>query len=619
MCGLFFYSSASRRLADAECKGALSQMHARGPDSQNWERIGDCVIGHNRLEIIDPLPEADQPFWSADRRHVIAFNGEIYNYREVGAELRASGRKLRTASDTEVLLEAILHYGWRAALDRLRGMFAFALLETETGRFLLARDHFGQKPLHYVANGSYFAAASDVRSLLRLLPSVQPHLPAYSVYMSPAGDTGTRGAFMPDQTFFESVRTLPAGHVLIGERGQIRVERYFAPHDLFELAAYMRNSRRQPDDLTEELRELLDQAVRRHLVSDQPVGVLLSGGIDSSLVYWYAAQHSTALTNFAKISPGIERLPMDVIPELLKQRPSSTYFLLQRPADYLPDLADFIRTSAAPGRWGGGPPMRRLCEAARRNGVRVLLGGDCADEYFGGYEHYARYFADGDTDLHRLGPLVDLDPTSPFYGPSDAERYLATEGKRRDEILHALDGLPDDAEKSRIATFFHDTATFLQTCNLPHSDAYSMAESVELRNPMLDLDLVRFVSNLPNGWRAARHQSGEFGKVLLRRLAERDVGPFIQKRKEGTRNYAMAAADPSFWSFDRFSVRSVIGMPTSLTKRQIIRLYNLELFHRTFFEDCDSPLDELLSPEGKAFCGIAPSLRGPREISSTMA
>ncbi len=617
MCGIFFFSSPTRRLTDDECDDAVSCMRARGPDFQDWRRVGDCVVGHTRLAIIDPTPEADQPFWSADRSHVIIFNGEIYNYRELQAELRAAGRTLRTDSDTEVLLEAILHFGWKTALARLRGMFAFALLEVETGRFLLARDHFGQKPLHYIADGSSLAAASDVRSLLRLSPSIQPHLAAYSVYLSPAGDTGTRGAFMPDRTFFDSVHTLPAGHVLIGEKGDFRLERYFAPHELFDLSSYTRNCERRPDDLIDELRYLLDQAARRHLVSDQPVGVLLSGGLDSSLVYWYAAQHSTALTNFAKISPGIEHLPLEVIPRLLEQRPSSTYFLAQRPSDYLPDLAAFIRASAAPARWGGGPPMRRLCEAARRNGIYVLLGGDCADEYFGGYEHYGPHFAKAGADLRNLGPLVDLDQTSPFYKASDAERYLTGQREYREEVLLSLDGLAEATEKLALATFFQDSATFLQTCNLPHSDAYSMANSVELRNPMLDLDLVRFVSNLPNRWRAAKHESGEFGKVLMRSLAERDVGQFIQKRKEGTRNYAMAAADPAFWNFDNFTVKPIVGIPPNPTKRQIIRLYNLELFHRYFFEGCEAPLEEILSAEGRAFCGV--SLNPPEILARAFA
>ncbi|GIK98951.1 MAG: asparagine synthetase B [Alphaproteobacteria bacterium] len=614
MCGIFFFASPTRRLRDGECDAALAAMHARGPDSRHWQRFGDCVLGHTRLAIIDPRPEADQPFASADGRHVIAFNGEIYNYRELRGELAAAGRRLRTASDTEVLLEAILHYGWRKALQRVRGMFAFVLLEPETGSFLLARDHFGQKPLHYTAAAGGFAAASNVNALLGLLPSVQPHLPAYSVYMSPAGDTGTRGAFMPDQTFFESVRTLPAGHVLVGDRDGTRIERYFTPHDLFDLGAYRRNCSREPDDLLAELDHLLDQAARRHLVSDQPVGVLLSGGIDSSLVYWYAARHTGALTNFAKISPGIEQLPMEVVPELLKRRPSSTCFLLQRLAEYLPGLVDFIRMSAAPARWGGGPPMRSLCRMARRNGVYVLLGGDCADEFFGGYEHYGRYFADPRIDPTDLGPLIGLDRSSPFYREGDAERYLAGESMLRREILDSLDGIDDRAERLRLATFFHDTATFLQTCNLPHSDAYSMAESVELRNPMLDLDLVRFVCNLPNRWRAAADASGEFGKVLMRRLAEREVGSFIQKRKEGTRNYAMAAADPAFWSFGEFTIRSVVDVPQATNKRQIIRMYNLEIFHRLFFEGCDAPLERVLSQAGKSFCGKALSPDVPASL-----
>jgi asparagine synthase (glutamine-hydrolysing) len=606
MCGLLYFKTADLQPNDARVARAMGLIGKRGPDAQAVYSGNGYVLGHTRLAIIDTSAAANQPFWDASGRYVLAFNGEIYNYAELRQQLLNEGVNLRTNSDTETLLELLIRRGWQRTLAAVRGMFAFIMVDTETGEVLAARDHFGQKPLHYSGHGRDLAIGSDALSVCELIGRKQPRLQAYSIYLSPRSGAGTFGMMEPDRTFFEGVESLPAGHVLLAKGEQVKIERYFAPVDLYSEDRARALADVSLDEAVDELRSLYRQAARRHLVSDVPVGILLSGGIDSSLVHWYATEGGASLTSFTKISPGIEQIPLSVVPELLKRRPTNAYFGLQSPKSYLSALHEFIASAAAPSRWGGGPPMNSLCVEARRSGIVVLLGGDCADEYFGGYEHYRRLF--DKADENDLGDLVSLDHSSPFYRRDHSEAFEAHQTQLRHEITQKLDKTLPPAERYAQATLLHDTTSFLQSCNLPHSDAYSMQTSVELRNPLLDIDLVGFAVNLPNRFRGAQHSSGQFGKVLMRELAARDIGDFVQVKKEGTRNFAMAAADPSFWRFDRFQSLPLLGLDRAdlagtLDKRQIVRLYNLELFHRQFFGEArDEPWQSLLTPAGLEFC-----------------
>lgn len=201
-------------------------MNKRGPDFQDLQYGVDFAIGHTRLSIIDLSDRANQPFWDATGRYVISYNGEIYNFREIQQDLIQAGCSLRTRSDTEVLIEAILVFGLEETLRRLRGMFAFVLYDTVTGHVTAVRDPFGQKPLYYLDSSDHLGIASDVKSLLELTDTVSPYIPAYSVYLS-AGEQGTRGTFHTDRTFFDGISMLPAGHIYEVKNGESSVREYF--------------------------------------------------------------------------------------------------------------------------------------------------------------------------------------------------------------------------------------------------------------------------------------------------------------------------------------------------------------------------------------------------------
>ena len=243
--------------------------------------------------------------------------------------------------------------------------------------------------------------------------------------------------------------------------------------------------------------------------------------------------------------------------------------------------------------------MRNLCEVARRNGVYVLLSGDGSDEYFAGYRHYEELFASrAGRRLDELDELIAIDKGSPLLTPEVREEYMELERSRRCRILDAISSVADEEERFVLATLLHDTATFLQTTVLPHSDAYSMMTSVELRNPFLDLDLIRHVTNLPVACKIQR-RGDHFGKFLLREFACQEIGEFVDLKKEGTRNFAMHMSQAKFWNLSAFSLKELISMPREPKKPDIMRLVNLELFHR-FHILGQRDTSPMLSKEGVA-------------------
>lgn len=616
MCGVFFLTYPKGDAPHEDLiRDTVGEMRRRGPDNLSIEIGKQRTLGHVRLAIIDTSDAADQPMRDTGGRWEIVYNGEIYNYPEIKAELEEQGHPVPRNSDTQVLLEAIEHWGLERTLTRVRGMFAFVLRNRENGRWWAVRDHFGQKPLYYafLPHGG-IAIASDMRVLLKVdgvSPSPRPE--TYATYL------GTLGILAPDQTFFDDISMVPAGHWLEGGEAPTRpqLREYYHIAELFDPDLNLELSGQTDDELIEQLDRLMEQAVSRHLVADVPIGVLLSGGIDSSLVFFYAQQQMRNLICFTKVSPGIEQIPGAVIPQLLSKHPATTLSNLERPENYVQGLWDFVGHSQAPSRWGGGPPMTNLCEHARALGIRVLLGGDCVDEYFAGYLTYEAQFEENNRGPLGHGALLSYRPPAGLSDHPTAGRAFSaaiTESRNRINKTVAKSYFPE--ERPQQADLLMDTGNFLQVCNLPHSDAYSMARSVELRNPMLDMDLVRFVVNLPvrAKWRSdPNSEIGHKNKYLLRRLAGDRVGNFINVPKEGTRNYSVEVSNPKYWNLTRFEVLHSLGLsPDDVAEfppKVFFKVINLEFFHRRFVNQNNRFPTEVLSRAGQArFRAIEPEI-----------
>src|SRR5438093_2130775 len=377
----------------------------RGPDSFGEFSDGDVALAARRLSIID-LETGDQPIANEDGTLQVVQNGEIYNYRELRHELERAGHRFRTHGDTEVLLHLYEEHGDEFA-ERLRGMFAVAIWDGRRRRLVLARDRFGMKPLYYRALDSELAFASE----LRALPRGEIDLDALEAFLA-------FNSIPAPLTIFREVRKLPAGHLLSWEDGRVQLERFARPAPV--PVEELRDD--EEAELVEELRSRVPDSVRAHLVSDVPVGVLLSGGVDSAFLAALAAEESSEpLRTF---SIGFEERSFNELADarLVADRYGTQHReLVLRPnaASLLPALADafdepFADSSALP---------TYLVSQLAAGDVKVALSGEGGDELFGGYYTYAAdLLAARVVGLARLAvPLVERLPTSTSRASFDSK------------------------------------------------------------------------------------------------------------------------------------------------------------------------------------------------------
>src|SRR6266571_337874 len=408
MCGICGIAS-SHGHADLDRIAAMSAtLVHRGPDSFGEYVDGPVAIAARRLSIID-LETGDQPIANEDGTIHVVQNGELYNYRELRRELERAGHRFRTSGDTEVLLHLYEEHG-DAFATRLRGMFAVAIWDARRRRLVLARDRFGIKPLYYREADGELSFASE----LRALPRGEIDLDALEAFLA-------FNSIPAPLTIFRDVRKLPAGHVLVWERLTLRLERFARP-------APAREARADDEaELVEELRARLRDSVRAHLVSDVPVGVLLSGGIDSSALAALAAEESSE--RLRTFSIGFEERSFDELADarLVAERYGTQHQeLVLRPdaALLVPALADVFDEPFADS---SALPTYLVSQLAAEH-VKVALSGEGGDELFGGYYTYAAdLLAARVAPLARLArPLVERLPTSTAKASFDykAKRFV---------------------------------------------------------------------------------------------------------------------------------------------------------------------------------------------------
>jgi asparagine synthase (glutamine-hydrolysing) len=528
MCGICGIASAKRPVDPARLDSMSELLVHRGPDSDGAFVDGGIGLAARRLSIID-LDTGDQPIANEDSSVHVVQNGEIYNYRELRRELESAGHRFRTSGDTEVLVHLYEQYGARFA-ERLRGMFAVAVWDAPRRRLVLARDRFGIKPLLYRAVDGELAFASE----LRALPRGEIDLDALEAFLA-------FNSIPAPLTIFRETRKLPPGHVLVWEEGRVALERYARP------APAAAGDVRVEDEaeLAEELRARLRDSVRAHLVSDVPVGVLLSGGVDSSLLAAFAADAlAEPLRTF---SIGFEERSFNELRDvrLVVERYATRHReLVLRPdaALLLPALADafdepFADSSALP---------TYLVSQLAAEDVKVALSGEGGDELFGGYYTYAAdLLAERTAGLARLAaPLVERLPTSSARASFDyrAKRFVRAahlpplerhhgwkeifSADARAELRGRASAFdPVDLLRARFAETEGaellarlqdvDLGTYLVDDLLAKTDRASMAHSLEVRVPYLDTVVANLALALPT-----RHKvRGLAKKVLLRKAA----------------------------------------------------------------------------------------------------
>jgi asparagine synthase (glutamine-hydrolysing) len=553
MCGItgrFNYNP--RRSVDRDVLVSMTDAVAhRGPDAAGYYHGPGIGLGHRRLSIID-LATGDQPLANESGTVQVVFNGEIYNFAEVRAELIAHGHQFRTGSDTEVIVHGYEQWGERC-VDRFRGMFAFAVWDVPARRLLLARDRLGVKPLYYAEMpGTGLIFGSEIKSILADAEvSREWHAGALDAYLTllyiPAPDT-----------IYRAVKKLPPGHLLVAERGQIRISRYW------NLQFTGDGDPAREDEYLEELDARLREAVGLRLVSDVPLGAFLSGGIDSSTVVAYMKEVSGKPP--VTIAVGFDNAAYDEVEhaETVARHLGCEFHALvasPRVEELLPKLAwhfdePFADSSAVPTYY--------VSKAAREL-VTVALSGDGGDELWAGYarhevEHWEQRVRGSLGSASRLAGLMARALPLSVKGARSL-RHLAASPDHAYALKHAYGMFEPDA-KTRLyshdfseavgdadvfSTFrdayrdcasldpmdramYVDARTYMIDDVLTKVDRMSMAVSLEAREPLLDHKLLEFAAGVPATLKLKNGQR----KYLLRRVLDRRVPrSIIDRPKRG--------------------------------------------------------------------------------------
>lgn len=593
MCGIAGIIAEPRRF-DGGLRRMLDALSHRGPDGEGIENDAHAAFGHRRLSIID-LEGGRQPLVNAERTRWLVCNGEIYNYRELRTECEARGYRFLTHSDCEVILGLYEHYG-DALLERLRGMFAFALWDAPRRRLLAARDHLGQKPFYYTADDRSFAFASEIKALLALDPALRElDLEALDQYL------GLR-LIAPPLSMFRRVRKLPPAHKLVCEPGKPPA---IAPYWALRFEPKLMLDETQ---LVDELDERLSESLRLHMESDVPVGAFLSGGMDSGLIVAMLAKRLgvkglptfTVDLPYERYSEGrhARRVAEDcgtshhewtLEPSMLAALPDLVWHL-DEPSDPL-SVCTFL-----------------LAQMTRRH-VKVVLGGDGGDELFGGYDRYygtlyAKRYARIPAVFRRaVTPLLSFVPEAGWYKSvghqlkwlhrlsflTGGERYAASLAYFHFDTAarHALyssdaraqlaDVRAEAVIASRFAAGDGDALDRMllvdSTIRLPDhpvmiSDRMSMAWGLEVRSPFMDHRVAEFAARIPGRFKVRGRELRYIQKRLARRYLPAEI---LDRPKQG-----FSSALPYILRDEYRLLYSELLAPSELVKAGILRREPIE-------------------------------------------
>jgi len=595
----------------------------RGPDDEGIYARGPVGLGMRRLSIID-LTGGKQPIHNEDETVWVVFNGEIYNFPDLRRELESRGHNFYTHSDTEVIVHLYEEMG-ADCVKKLRGMFAIALYDERQDFLLLARDRLGKKPLHYALHDGRLLFGSEIKAILALHPELadvnEEGLLQYFYF-----------GYIPDPyTAFRKICKLPAGHLMEFRNGEMKIRQYW------NLPAYGTHPPMSEDECLEELERRLEEAVRIRLISDVPLGAMLSGGVDSSIVVALMARASSKPVKTFSIGFRAGQFNEAEYARAVAEKFSTDHHELVLEPDLEETLGYLTGMLEEPFGDSSMLPTYYVCRMARRQ-VTVALSGDGGDELFAGYDRYLVAMERPRFDpLQRwLGPIYrdrihGLIPAG-MYGKnlawnaslSERDRYLdgisflpalhreralftpeflESAAKLPDPLMdwqRLYDGAPAHDRLSRL--LYLDTKTYLNGDILAKVDRMSMATSLEVRVPMLDHEFVEWVTALPVEW---KFRSGT-RKHILKKLAERLGIPtaLLHRRKQGFQlplvEWMRSETRTRFWDvlleprtlqrgyFKPESVRSLFEEHIRGRRNRsglLWRMVVLELWHRNFMED----------------------------------
>jgi asparagine synthase (glutamine-hydrolysing) len=547
LCGITGFTHHNGVCDRARIRAATDSLTHRGPDQQGTWESEIVSLGAVRLKIID-LQAGDQPMISEDGKTVLVFNGEIYNHRELRAELESHGEKFKTSSDTEVVLRAFLRWD-KDCFARLRGMFALAVWSQDARRLVLARDRLGIKPLYFHLKNGEIYFGSELKTIFSH-PEFKRELDFTGLHYYLSLN------YVPcPHTLVHGVEKLPPGHVLEWQDGDVEVETFWR-------LRFQPQHHKSLEGAQEELDSLLRESVREHLISDVPLGIWLSGGVDSSTILHYARQsHPSRIKTFSISFSGRTFDETPYIRDISQRYDTEHHELDVSPALDLPAaIEELAYYSDEPFADAGALPVWFLSALSRKH-VTVALSGEGADELFGGYITYAadRYAAQAQSvaPFIRRGMLsllqywpVSNEKISLEYKvkrflegsllPSDESHAywngtFSTE-QQNQLVLHrsraSIDNLFDsdlpaaDENGSLNRYLAFDQRYYLADDILQKVDRMSMAHSLEVRPPFLDHRIVEFAARLPEQMKI----DGRHHKVVLKRLMRHKLPASILRR-----------------------------------------------------------------------------------------
>ncbi|MEE9393071.1 MAG: asparagine synthase (glutamine-hydrolyzing) [Planctomycetota bacterium] len=529
-----------------EVRAMTAALKLRGPDGQSAALFDGAALGHARLAIID-LVTGDQPQFNSDESVVVVVNGEIYNYVELRRELESRGHRFKTQSDIEVIPHLYDEHG-DAFIEKLRGMFAIALFDRRRRRLFLVRDRLGKKPLYWRKHSNRLSFASEIKGLLAADDQ------GLTIDAEAIEDFFTFQYIPAPKTAFREIRKIPAAHYLLVENGKERLVEYWAPPEAADESLTM-------DDAMGRLEEIFDESVKIRLRSDVPLGAFLSSGIDSTIVAATAAPMMPKGLSTTTIA--FDHAPKSEVKlaESVAARLGTKHHTRRIEAD-IPKVFDAVSSYLDEPLGDSSTLPTWLVSNVTREDVKVAISGDGGDESFGGYArryHQNLQFArirdkipaksmqSAIGFLSRIYPKLDFMP-APFrlkYGLRNLAVHAETayfldmsvmrpEDKARlwrPEFQHRLGDY--DASEIISAPFrrrsggdllskllYVDLKTYLADGVLAKVDRMSMANSLEVRSPLLDQEIVELAFSLP----AHLKMAGSVGKLPLRELARRRVG-----------------------------------------------------------------------------------------------
>jgi asparagine synthase (glutamine-hydrolysing) len=525
---------------------ALAQIAHRGPDHSAVANLDRCVLGHNRLKILDLTAQANQPMSDASGRYTLVFNGEIFNYREIKKSLEDLGVSFQTASDTEVLLQLLIHQGAQA-LHRLNGFFAFAFYDAQSESLILARDRYGEKPLWYFQNDKELFFCSELKGLRCYEPPCEIDIVSLTLFL--------QFSYIPaPHSIYKNIFKLEPGHCIVASNEAFKMFQWDKKiPESFEP--------KKPELVELEFRSILQDAVAIRMQADVNIGCFLSGGIDSSIIALLASQQTKQLKTFSVSFEDQPFLDETKYAEEVAQHLGSAHEVIPIYRKNLIDEMEIVWNHLDEPFSDSSSIAVSLLSSHVKKSVTVALSGDGADEIFGGYNKHLAIWRSIHSNMSNailpyFMPIIDILPES-------RNSKIGNKFRQLKRFAHGLDGSIKDRyvlwaswanEKlceelvtqevsvrkgARINSFVQDIVAdnfnsvlyadqklVLSNDMLTKVDSMSMLHALEVRPPFLDFRVVEFVNALPDRYKVNKRH----GKILLRDIYQKELPASVFNR-----------------------------------------------------------------------------------------